>query len=106
MSYILYNREIVPLYVHKEVAIDTSLLDRYVGKYSLPLEIEVVKRDGKLYRLRAGEPDTELKSESSTKFFYASDIADEQLEFITTKAGKVVKAFYIRNGLKKEIKKL
>ncbi|MEJ7738602.1 MAG: serine hydrolase [Chitinophagaceae bacterium] len=106
LSYILYNREVVPLYVHKEVSIDTSLLDRYVGKYSMPLIIELVKRDGKLYRHRAGVPDTELKAESPTKFFYVSDNADEQLEFVTDKDGKVVKAYYIGNGLKKEIKKL
>ncbi|MBC7830086.1 MAG: serine hydrolase [Chitinophagaceae bacterium] len=106
LSYILYNKEVVPLYVHKEVSIDTSLLDRYVGKYSMPLLIEIIKIDGKLYRRRAGAPDTELKPETSTKFFYVSDNADEQLEFVTDRAGKVVKAYYIGNGLKKEIKKL
>jgi CubicO group peptidase (beta-lactamase class C family) len=106
LSYILYNREVVPLYIHKEVLIDTFLLDRYVGKYSLPRVIELVKKDGKLYRRLAGTADTELKPESPTKFFYVSDIADAQLEFETNNDGKVVKAYYIENGLKKEIKKL
>lgn len=106
LSYILYNKEVVPLYIHKEVPIDTTLLYRYVGKYSIPAVIEIVKKDGKLYRRKPGIPDLELKPETPTKFFYVSDNADEQLEFVTDKAGNVVKAYYIGNGLKKEIKKL
>src|SRR5262249_36151631 len=106
LSYILHDKEVIPLYVHKEISIDSSLLDRYVGKYSIPMIIEVVKREGKLYRRRAGAPDVELKAESSTKFFYASDYTDVQLEFTTDKDGKVIKAYYIAEGLKKEIKKL
>lgn len=91
--------------MHKEITIDTSLLDKYVGKYDLPNEIELIKKDGKLYRRMSGEPDAELKPESPTKFFYNPSMADLQYEFKTDDTGKVVKAFLINNGLKKEIKK-
>ncbi len=105
IAYIMFDREVVPPYVHKEITIDTSLLDKYVGKYSLPNEIELIKKEGKLYRRMSGEPDVELKPESQTKFFYNSTAADIQYEFKTDNTGKVLKAFFINNGLKKEIKK-
>lgn len=92
-------------YDHKEVRIDPSLLDRYVGKYSAFLTLEVIKKEGKLYRHRQGTPDIELKSESETKFFYA-DESDRQLEFEVDKSGKVVKIWFINNGQKGEMKKI
>ena len=75
-------------YVHKEVKIDPALLDRYPGKYKAFLTLEVIKKDGKLYRHRDGTPDIELKPESETKFFYDDD-SDRQLEFEVDKTGKV-----------------
>ena len=91
-------------YMHKEIKIDPSLLDRYVGKYKAFLTIEVIKKDGKLYRHREGTPDVELKPESETKFFYADD-SDRQLEFETDKSGKVTKIWFINNGQRGEMKK-
>ena len=105
IAYIMFNREVVPPYVHKEITIDTSLLDKYVGKYALPNEIELIKKEGKLYRRMSGEPDVELKPESETKFFYNPAAADIQYEFKTDTTGQVIKVFIINNGLKKEIKK-
>jgi CubicO group peptidase (beta-lactamase class C family) len=57
-------------YEHKEIKLDPALLDRYVGKYKAVLTLDVIKKDGKLYRHRDGTPDIELKPESETKFFY------------------------------------
>jgi CubicO group peptidase (beta-lactamase class C family) len=92
-------------YEHKEVKIDPSLLDKYVGKYSAFLTLEVIKKDGKLYRHRQGTLDIELKPESETKFFYADD-SDRQLEFELDSSGKVEKIWFINNGQKGEMKKI
>lgn len=92
-------------YTHKEVKIDPALLDRYVGKYNAFLTVEVIKKDGKLYRHRDGTPDIELKPESETKFFYADD-SDRQLEFEVDKTGKVTKIWFINNGQRGEMKKV
>jgi hypothetical protein len=92
-------------YIHKEVKIDPTLLDRYVGKYSAGLTLEIIKKDGKLYRHRDGTPDIELKPESATKFFYADD-TDRQLEFEIDASGKVIKTWFFNSGQKGEIKKI
>ncbi len=92
-------------YVHKEVKIDPALLDRYVGKYKAFLTVEVIKKDGKLYRHREGTPDIELKPESDTKFFYADD-SDRQLEFETDASGKLVRIWFINNGQRGEMTKV
>jgi CubicO group peptidase (beta-lactamase class C family) len=102
---ILFDVAVEVPYIHKEVKIDPALLDRYVGKYSAGLTLEVIKKDGKLYRHRDGTPDIELKPESTTKFFYA-DETDRQLEFEVDASGKVVKTWFFNSGQKGEIKKI
>ena len=92
-------------YVHKEVMIDPSLLDKYVGKYNAGLTLEVIKKDYKLYRHRDGSADIELKPESNTKFFYA-DESNRQLEFELDATGKIVKIWFINNEQRGEMKKL
>jgi hypothetical protein len=47
----------------------------------------------------------ELKPESPTKFFYGDD-SDRQLEFEVDTSGKVVKAWFINNGQRGELKKV
>jgi len=102
---ILAGEPLLMPYEHKEVKIDTVLLDRYVGKYSAFLTLVFIKKDGKLYRHRDGTPDIELKPESETKFFY-SDGTDRQIEFEVDQSGKVTKAWFINSGQKGELKKL
>ncbi len=92
-------------YIHKEIKIDPAILDRYLGKYNAFLTLEVIKKEGKLYRHRDGTPDIELKPESETKFFYADD-SDRQLEFEIDKTGKVTKIWFINNGQRGEMKKV
>ena len=92
-------------YVHKEIKLDHSLLDRYVGRYNAFLTLDVIKKDGKLYRHREGSADIELKPESETKFFYADD-SDRQLEFEVDKTGKVTKIWFINNGQRGEMKRV
>lgn len=105
LAYILFDREIVPPYLHKAVAIDTTLLDNYAGNFTSP-NITVYKKDGTLWMTNKGEPDLKLLPESNTKFFSPNKEYDWQIEFQTNADGKVVKAYFIFSGLKKEAKKL
>jgi len=102
---ILNGEEIIMPYNHKEVKIDSSLIDKYVGKYSAFLTLVFIKKDGKLYRHRDGTADIELKPESDTKFFYG-DGTDRQIEFIVDPDGKVTKGWFINTGQKGELKKI
>ena len=102
---ILFDVSVEVPYVHKEVAINPALLDRYVGKYTAGLTLVLIKKDGKLYRHREGTPDIELKPESETKFFYG-DESDRQLEFEVNAEGKVVKTWFYNSGQKGEMKKI
>ncbi|HYM95098.1 MAG TPA: serine hydrolase [Chitinophagaceae bacterium] len=105
LSDILYDNPVIIPYEHKEVKIDPALLDRYVGKYSAFMTLEFFKKDGKLYRHLNGTADIQLIPESETKFFYA-DGSDRQIEFEVDKTGKVIKTWFINNGLKGEMKKI
>lgn len=105
MADILFDVSVEVPYIHKEVKINPDLLDRYVGKYSAGLTLELIKKDGKLWRHRESTPDIELKPESETKFFYA-DETDRQLEFEVDASGKVVKTWFFNSGQKGEIKKI
>ena len=102
---IVFDLPVETPYIHKEIKIDPALLDRYVGKYKAFLTLEVIKKDGKLYRHREGSPDIELKPESETKFFYADD-SNRQLEFEVDKNGKVIKIWFINNEQRGEMTKL
>jgi CubicO group peptidase (beta-lactamase class C family) len=102
---ILAGENLVMPYEHKEVKIDTALLNKYTGKYSAGLTLEFIKKDGKLFRHRTGTADIELKPESDTKFFY-SDGTDRQIEFEVDATGKVIKVWFLNTGQKGELKKV
>ena len=102
---ILFDAPVEFPYVHKEIKVDPAMLDKFVGKYSAGLTLQVIRKDGKLYRHRDGTPDIELKPESETKFFYADD-SDRQLEFEIDNAGKVTKIWFLNSGQKGELKKI
>ncbi len=105
LSNILFDNPVIVPYEHKEVKIDPAILDRYVGKYFAFMTLEFIKKDGKFYRHRDGTPDIQLIPESETKFFYG-DGSDRQIEFEVDKTGKVIKTWFINNGLKGEMKKV
>ncbi|MEP7254181.1 MAG: serine hydrolase [Ferruginibacter sp.] len=102
---ILADEDLLMPYEHKEIKINETLLDRYVGKYSAFLVLQFIKKDGKFYRHRNGNKDIELKPESETKFFYG-DGSDRQIEFEVDNTGKVTKAWFINTGQKGELKKI
>jgi CubicO group peptidase (beta-lactamase class C family) len=104
LSSIMYNLPVQIPYNPKEVKIDTAILDKYLGKYIATGPIELIKKNGKLYRHRDGAPDLELKPESNTRFFYA-DKSGRFIEFEIDKSGKLIKGWFIGNGEKVEMKK-
>jgi CubicO group peptidase (beta-lactamase class C family) len=105
LANIVFDMPVEIPYVHKEIKLDPALLDRYIGKFNAFMTIEVIKKDGRLYRHRDGTPDIELKPESETKFFYADD-SDRQLEFEIDKEGKVSKIWFINSGQRGEMKRV
>ncbi len=105
LASILFDLPVETPYIHKEVPIDPSLLDKFVGKYNAGLTLEVIRKGDKLYRHRDGSTDIELKPESNTKFFYADD-SNRQLDFELDAAGKVVKIWFVNNEQRGEMKKL
>ncbi len=102
---ILFDVPVELPYVHREIKIDPAILERYTGKYGAGLTIELIVKDGKLYRHRNGTPDIELKPESETRFFYG-DGSDRMMEFEVDNNGKVVKLWFHNSGQKGELKKI
>jgi hypothetical protein len=99
LSFIAFGKEVVPPYMHNEIAIDSALLKPLAGTYLSPAPVELTVHNGKLYRHKASTADIELKPESTTKFFYA-DSSDRQIEFLLDAQGKVEKTWLISNGIK------
>ena len=104
LASIMFDLPVQKPYIPKEVKIDLAILDNYVGKYIATQPIELIKKDGKLYRHRDGADDIELKPESKTRFFYA-DGSDRFVEFEVDKSGKIIKSWLIASGNKIEMKK-
>ncbi|OMP78996.1 serine hydrolase [[Flexibacter] sp. ATCC 35208] len=102
---IMLNMPVVNPYVHKAAAINNAVIDNYVGTYFVGNKIELIRKEGKLYRKINGVDDIELIPESEKKFYY-SDGTDRQIEFVTDAAGKVVKASVIMGGLKLPLEKI
>jgi hypothetical protein len=104
MASIVFGLPVSKPYIPKEVKIDPSILDRYIGNYMATNPIEIFKRDNKLYRRVNTGPEIELKPESNTRFFYA-DGSDRFIEFETDKSGQPVKAWFLSGGEKIEMKR-
>lgn len=106
LTAVIFGIDVVPPYRHFESKVDSTILNKYIGKYVFRSsdEIEIVKKDGKLYRQKPNSQ-IELKAESKTKFFYG-DGSDRQIEFKVDKSGKVTAVFFIHDGFREEIKKI
>jgi len=78
-----------PLKKHKQVAVDAKLLDRYVGRYTVPPDVViVVRREGDHLSVQENdEPKGELLPESDTDFF--SPTADDVFTFQEDAHGRV-----------------
>jgi CubicO group peptidase (beta-lactamase class C family) len=104
MASILFDLPVQKPYILKAIKIDTTLLDKYIGKYIVEDTLELINKEGKLYRHKNGTDDIELKPESATRFFYADD-SDRFIQFEVDKAGNVIKGWFIGDGNKAEMKK-
>lgn len=105
LTYIMHDQDIVTPYIHKEIDLDSTILDSYTGNYEVPYPIGVYRKKNTLWMTMEGEPDLKLLAESGTKFFSASKEYDLQLEFTKDAFGKLLHAFIINNGLKKEMRR-
>jgi CubicO group peptidase (beta-lactamase class C family) len=120
LSYILKDKPVVLPYKHIAIEIDTSLLNKYLGRYrieyipaasaikniSVPAVIVLSKKEGKLvYRFEKRTEEIELKPESENKFFSESK-PDVQIEFEMDQFGAVSRTYFIVHGMKNEIEKL
>jgi len=104
LAYIITGRTVVLPYVHLAIQLDSTALDRFVGKYNVPYagEISIVRKGDKLYRYKTGASEIELLPESPQKIFYKG-WSDTQIEFEWDNRGKAKKVFFIHSGMKKEI---
>jgi len=74
---------------HKQVTVDTGLLDRYAGRYVLPPNVVLmIRREGDHLSVQENdEPKQDLLPESSTDFF--STVADDVYTFVSDKEGRI-----------------
>jgi hypothetical protein len=100
LSAIVFKKDVELPYKHFQVQIDTSITEKYVGKYGD--NIEILKIDGKLYY---NSVEIELIPESKTKFFRA-DNNDRTIEFIQDKLGSYSSIIITKGGVKELIKKI
>ena len=78
-----------PLKQHKQVAVDGKVLDRYVGRYSIPPNIILtVRREGDHLSVQENdEPKQDLLPESETDYF--STTSDDTYTFHSDRTGQV-----------------
>ncbi len=93
LSAIALQKEVELPYKHYQTKIDTTIYDKYLGKYG---KIEILKIDGKLYY---NSVEMELIPESKTKFFRA-DNNDRTIEFIKDKSGVYNSIILTKGGVK------
>lgn len=98
LSAIAFQKDFELPYKHYQIKIDTTLFDKYVGKYG---KIEIIKIRGKLYY---NSSEIELLPESESKFFRA-DNNDRTIEFIQDKSGIYNCIVLTKGGVKEVIKK-
>jgi hypothetical protein len=78
-----------PLAERRTVHLDPAVLDRYVGVYRTPPDVErTVTREGeRLFTQRAGSPKLEAFAAAENDFFYQGTM--DRLRFVIDAAGKV-----------------
>lgn len=95
-----------PLKEHKEVAVDSALLDRYVGRYGEPpsLILKITREGNHLFIQENDEPKQELGAESETKFF--SKASGDELKFEVDDSGRVIRMVLHVDGRDIPVKRL
>lgn len=87
-------------------AIDTTVLESYVGKYELApsFAITVSRENAKLYAQATGQDRFELFAESKTKFYFK--VVDAQVTFAPNEKGEVEQLVLHQNGRNMPAKRL
>jgi len=83
---------------HKEITVDSKLLDGYVGRYQLaPNFIMTVTREGNgLFAQATGQPKVQIFPESDREYFYK--VVDAQITFETDSNGRATSLTLHQNG--------
>jgi hypothetical protein len=95
-----------PLKVHKVVAVDSKLLDHYVGRYGVPPDLVLtIRREGDHLSVQENdEPKQELFPESERDFF--SKAADDVFTFDVDDQGHATKMTLHTDGKDIPIKRI
>jgi len=90
----------------KTIAVDSSILQQYVGEYQLtPTFISTITLQGNALKAQAtNQPLFDIYAEKKDLFFLKA--VDAQLEFIRDESGKVTEAILHQNGMKQKAKKI
>ncbi|OXB16874.1 serine hydrolase domain-containing protein [Flavobacterium reichenbachii] len=98
LSAIALQKEVELPYKHIQTKIDTTLYDKYAGKYG---KVEILKIADKLYY---NSKEMELVPESKTKFFRV-DNNDRTIEFIQDQSGIFNSIIMTKGGVKEVVKR-
>lgn len=104
LQHILNGKPVVMPYAHKEIKMDSTFLQQFVGTYKGKSELTIERIGNKLFRTYPDGFKIELKPESDAKFFY-DESRDRQIDFELDVNKKVTKARVINYGIKTEFKK-
>lgn len=103
---ILFNKPYNLPLAYKEIAIDTSILVKYVGAYELAptFKIDISLVNGSLKAQATGQPQFDLFAKSETMFFLK--VVDAQIEFIKNDQGETDQLILHQNGAHQPAKKV
>ena len=88
-----------------DVTVDTTILEKYVGRYDYRSAIMTVTlKDGQLYGQLTGQEAIEIFPKSETEFF--ARIVDASMEFVSDDDGKVKHVVHRQNGAEFEAPRL
>ena len=94
-----------PLKVHKQVAVDGKVLDRYVGRYGLPNVVLTIRREGDHLSVQENdEPKQDLLPESETDFY--STTSDDTMTFQVDIQGRATTMILHADGKEIPIKRM
>jgi CubicO group peptidase (beta-lactamase class C family) len=106
LAAIMFDQSINKPSAHKEVTIDSSILQQYVGEYQLAptFSITVTEEGNNLKAQATGQPQFDIYAEKEAFFFLK--VVDAQIEFVKDESGKVTELILHQNGAHQKGKKI
>lgn len=106
LAAILFNEKYSLPVERKIVAVDTKILDTYVGEYQLApnVVLTVTREENSLMAQPTGQPKREIFAESETKFFLK--VIDAQISFTKNEKGEVTGLIFYQGGRETPAKKI